>query len=283
MYNQAITGQIYTKTFKAYVQLDGVTISPFHDIPLYPGKGEDTVNIVNEIPRFENAKFEINKEEKMNPIMQDTKKGIVRFVPNIFPSKGYPWNYGAIPQTWEDPEIRDGLVNELGDNDPVDVIEIGKKRKKIGEVYQAKILGCLALIDKGECDWKVLVIDMEDGNASVLNSIEDVEKVYSGLLDLTFKWFRDYKIPSGSPENVFGFGGEFKGRDIAMEIVKNAHMSWKRLMKGPAGNGISKCNSQVSESPYRIEKDFEVEGNKQVVSTELPECVYEYYFVPQGQ
>lgn len=34
----------------------------------------------------------------MNPIVQDTKKGKLRFVRNCFPHKGYIWNYGALPQ-----------------------------------------------------------------------------------------------------------------------------------------------------------------------------------------
>ena len=192
MYTQISTGEKYAKTFKTYIQLDGAIVSPFHDVPLYPQHSEDIVNVVNEIPRFENAKFEISKKERMNPIMQDTKRGEVRFVPNIFPSKGYPWNYGAIPQTWEDPTVEDKFVKEHGDNDPVDVIDIGNRRKEVGEVYQAKVLGCLALIDEGECDWKVVVVGIEDEKASFLNDIEDVEKIYPGLLSLTFAWFRDY-------------------------------------------------------------------------------------------
>lgn len=30
--------------------------------------------------------------------MEDEKKGKLRFVDNVFPHKGYIWNYGAIPQ-----------------------------------------------------------------------------------------------------------------------------------------------------------------------------------------
>lgn len=40
----------------------------------------------------------ISKENVMNPIIQDTKKGKLRFVRNCFPHKGYIWNYGAFPQ-----------------------------------------------------------------------------------------------------------------------------------------------------------------------------------------
>lgn len=41
---------------------------------------------------------QISKEETLNPIKQDVKKGKLRFVRNCFPHKGYLWNYGAFPQ-----------------------------------------------------------------------------------------------------------------------------------------------------------------------------------------
>lgn len=41
---------------------------------------------------------EIATEEPLNPIKQDIKKGKLRYVANIFPHKGYIWNYGALPQ-----------------------------------------------------------------------------------------------------------------------------------------------------------------------------------------
>ena len=41
---------------------------------------------------------QIKVSEPLNPIMQDVKKGNVRFVNNCFPYHGYIWNYGALPQ-----------------------------------------------------------------------------------------------------------------------------------------------------------------------------------------
>lgn len=65
------------------------------------------------------------QEEKLNPILQDSKKGKARFVHNCFPHHGYIWNYGAIPQTWENPELVDQHTQQKGDNDPIDICEIG--------------------------------------------------------------------------------------------------------------------------------------------------------------
>lgn len=73
-------------------------ISPFHDIPLYADEANKIFNMVVEIPRWTNAKMEINRVEPLNPIKQDTKKGKLRYVANCFPHHGYIWNYGALPQ-----------------------------------------------------------------------------------------------------------------------------------------------------------------------------------------
>ncbi|KAM7507192.1 hypothetical protein LguiA_017645 [Lonicera macranthoides] len=87
-------------------------------------------------------------DEPFIPIKQDTKKGKLCYYPyNI------NWNYGLLPQTWEDPSFANLEVEgAFGDNDPVDVVEIGESRGKIGEILKVKPLGALAIIDEGEFD-----------------------------------------------------------------------------------------------------------------------------------
>jgi inorganic pyrophosphatase len=133
---------------------------------------------------------EISKSESFNPILQDTKKGKLRFVRNCFPHKGYLWNYGAFPQTWEDPNAMHPETKANGDDDPLDVCEIGEAVGYTGQVKQVKILGIMALLDEGETDWKVIVVDVNDPLASKLNDIEDVERHMPGLIRATNEWFR---------------------------------------------------------------------------------------------
>lgn len=45
-----------------------------------------------------------------------------------------------------------------------------------------KVVGTLALIDEGETDWKLVGIDVSDPAAAEINSTEDVEKHFPGLL-----------------------------------------------------------------------------------------------------
>lgn len=77
-----------------------------------------------------------------------------------------------------------------GDNDPIDALEIGSRVATRGEVVQVKVLGVLALIDEGETDWKVLTIDVTDPVADQLNDVNDIEKVFPGLLKATLEWFK---------------------------------------------------------------------------------------------
>ena len=55
---------------------------------------------------------------------------------------------------------------------------------------EVKVLGTLAMIDDGEADWKMIVIDTEDPLASELNNLDDVERVMPGFLAATREWFR---------------------------------------------------------------------------------------------
>jgi len=141
-----------------------------------------------------------------------------------------------------------------GDNDPLDVCEIGEQVGYVGQVKQVKVLGIMALLDEGETDWKVLVVDVHDPLASKLNDIEDVERHLPGLVRATNEWFRIYKIPDGKPENAFAFSGEAKNKKYATEIIHECHEAWRRLITGetPAKSAdyeIALANITIENSP----------------------------------
>jgi len=231
-YTPRIIGSPNTFEHRVYIERNGNVISPFHDLPLFADPNNGIFNMIVEIPRWTNSKMEISKEEPFNPIKQDIKRGKLRYVRNCFPHHGYIWNYGAFPQTWEDPSQTHAETKAKGDNDPLDVCEIGENVGYVGQVKQVKILGIMALLDEGETDWKVIVVDIHDPLASKLNDIEDVERHLPGLIRATNEWFRIYKIPDGKPENVFAFSAEAKNRKYATEIVHECHEAWRRLISG---------------------------------------------------
>lgn len=245
-----------TLEHRVYIEKDGVPISPFHDIPLYANEQKTVLNMVVEIPRWTNAKQEISKEEFLNPIKQDVKKGKLRYVRNCFPHKGYLWNYGAFPRTWEDPNVVHPETKAKGDNDPLDVCEIGELVGYTGQIKQVKVLGVMALLDEEETDWKIIVIDVNDPLAPKLNDVEDVERHLPGLLRATNEWFRIYKIPDGKPENQFAFSGECKNKKYAEEVIRECADAWDRLITGatPSG-GVSTANVTNENSKDLVGRD----------------------------
>ncbi|KAG8134464.1 hypothetical protein E2320_007572 [Naja naja] len=234
-YDTEQRGRLHSAEFRLYFKNSkGKYISPFHDIPLFADSNEDeevpakrsknngneiVLNMIVEVPRWTNAKMEIATKEPLNPIKQDVKKGKLRYIANIFPHKGYIWNYGALPQTWEDPKHTDDNTGCCGDNDPIDVCEIGAQVRTLGEVVKVKALGIVGLIDEGETDWKVIAISVDDPYAQKIHDIDDVRKFFPGYLEATVDWCRLYKVPDGKPENKFAFNGTFKDKNPNHEYV----------------------------------------------------------------
>lgn len=230
-------------------------ISPFHDIPLFADEDARLFNMVVEIPRWTNAKMEIATKEKLNPIKQDVKKGALRYVKNPFPHKGYIWNYGAIPQTWENPAHVDPSTSCKGDNDPIDVLDIGSQVHARGAVIQVKVLGVMALIDEGETDWKIIAIDAQDPLSCQMNDITDVELLMPGLLKATHEWFKVYKIPDGKPANQFAFNGQPKNREFAEKTIMETNKFWKELMSSTEQQELDRTNVSVAGSAGHVTSD----------------------------
>uniref|UniRef100_A0A673HPW7 inorganic diphosphatase n=1 Tax=Sinocyclocheilus rhinocerous TaxID=307959 RepID=A0A673HPW7_9TELE len=184
-------------------------------------------NMVVEVPRWSNAEMEVNSnKEPLNPIKQAVKKGKLRYVANIFPHKGYICNYGALPQTWEDPSHTDEETMCCGDNDPIDVCEISSKVCATGQVIQVKVRTPM-LRDLTVSHWflccyfMICIYDCVISVSASLTGIEDVRKTKPGHLEATVDWFKKYKVPDGKPENRFAFNGQFK--DKVMVILFNLY------------------------------------------------------------
>lgn len=276
----------YSLGFKKYLASSKSTpLSFIHDLSLNASPQAKTVDMVVEIPRYEQGKFEISKELAGNPIVQDTKKGKLRFINNIFPFAGYPVNYGALPQTWEDPSLGVEIDGKTvyGDNDPLDVCEIGDEATfAIGQQQNVKVLGCLAMIDDGELDYKLLTISSNHRLASKLNSPEDVEKELPGLLSGLQGWLRDYKLPMGKPQNEFGFEGKWLGQDKAWEVISECHHRWQMLVNGEVtGDSFPSIeNYTLNSTPgFKITSENDILVNEDIKDEEIPiESKHIYYY-----
>jgi len=162
----------------------------------------------------------------LNPIRQDTnKRGEPRLV-----SEPYPFNYGAFPQTWENPFVPDKWTSFVGDKDPLDVCEIGSGVYYPGDIVTVKVLGILGLLGNGdETDWKIIVIDVTDPLAKELNDASDLS---TDVVHRIVEFFTFYKVPNGENPSSFVFDGQLLNKTFATTVVEDKHSEWKQLMQG---------------------------------------------------
>jgi len=182
-----------------FVDGEGKEMSPWHDIDLYTGE-EGVVKCFFEHPKGSTPNQHLATAGANNPIS---------------------WNAGFAPQTYEDPNDNDGYS---GDNDPVDVVEIGSAPIAKGAVAQVKVVGVLAMIDWGELDNKIIVIRKDDPLFGEVNDIADVDAKCPGLLDSMREWFRG----DGDPENP---DDDERALDKAhaVETLAQSHAAWISL------------------------------------------------------
>jgi len=225
-------GEFGTTEFTMDFKEGDAVISPWHDIPLEAGDG--LYNMLTEIPKMTFKKMEVATKVPGNPIMQDEKKGKARLYHGpIF------WNYGCLPQTWEDPGVKGDadVGGAFGDDDPVDVVEIGEGSLEMGSVTPIKALGCLSMIDDGELDWKVLAIAKGDKHFDDINDVDDIDKFYPGTVSGVREWFRWYKTPDGKPVNGFGHGEKALDAAKTKEVIEETNGFYKKLMAGETEAG----------------------------------------------
>ena len=224
------SGQYGEKDYSVTVKSSGH--SPWHDLPLYPrGESDKTfVTMVVEIPMYTTAKMELQKDIYMNPIKQDLNDdGSVRYYKYGNPQ----FNYGFLPQTWEDPDV---ILNGYGgDDDPLDAIELGTEESPLpmGSVVTCKVIGALKLIDGGETDTKILVI-----RESLMNRVSDLtslERYSPGTINRLVDWLKRYKTADGKKENAL-VSDIPSGPADAIELIDIANEGWRSLKSGSRAN-----------------------------------------------
>ena len=197
---------------------DGKDVSYWHSIDYK--NGEQNYNFVCEIPQFSKRKIEMSKELTNNPLIHDIKDNKYRYY-----HQPIYWNYGFIPQTWENPNIK--IEGYMGDGDPLDVVEIGTKKLKIGKIYKVKILGSLCLVDKDEIDWKIIGINQDDEFYKIYKNIHDVPQY---ILNGIREWFRWYKYKDNII-NSFLYQEKFLGFEFTKKIIDRYHYEWLHNLK----------------------------------------------------
>lgn len=97
-------------------------------------------------------------------------------------------------------------------------------------MVKVKVLGCLAMIDDGETDWKVICIATDDVLAPKLNDIDDVERLMPGTISVMREWLRNYKTVDGKPQNAFGMEEKAMNREYTLKV----RPAWPDSLGSPA-------------------------------------------------
>lgn len=226
MFQIKTEGEPNTEDYSVYVLqntpglMDIARASPLFAVPLYSKENYEVLHMICEIPKGTKEKMEVILDDPGHPIKQDiTDDGKLR----VYKHGPIPWNYGMLPQTYEDPKVKCDITGLYGDGDPMDVIDIGSQTLSTGEVIKLKPLGVLPLIDEGEIDWKVIGINVKDELAEHLNDIDDVESILPGMLNEIKEWFRIYKVAENKPPNEFAMDGNYQNCEFVWKIVAEAH------------------------------------------------------------
>lgn len=156
----------------------------WHDIE--PGT-KDEINVIVEIPRGSNNKYEIDKAT-----------GLIALDRVLHTAQTFPFDYGFVPQTlWDD-------------NDALDVIVLTTNPLASGMLVRVRPVALMEMTDSGEEDSKVIAVPTDDPRWSPTkdladlnpHTIKEIEHFYS-----TYKQLQKKEVV------VRGFKGAAEARE----------------------------------------------------------------------
>ena len=156
-------------------------------------KAPELVNVLIEVPLDSRVKYEFDKETEM--ITVD------RF---LFFDKGYPANYGFIPDTLS------------GDGDPVDVLVLCPLPLAPGVVIEAKPIGMLETEDEKGQDAKLVAVPTEKVNPEY-GRYNDISELPEEITEKIKFFFENYK--KNEPGKWVKVSG-WKDKAAAIEEIK---------------------------------------------------------------
>ena len=153
--------------------------------------------------------MEVETDLVGNPIVQDQKKDKKTGEKYLRHYGLNPmFNYGMIPQTWENARHTDAETGLFGDNDPIDIVDMTNRDMSMFEIPHMKVLGALCMIDEGELDWKILAVEESFAKLHGIRDVESFSQHHPGAVKDIIHWFRIYKTLDGKPENSFGYNDQ---------------------------------------------------------------------------
>lgn len=177
-----------------------MNLNLWHDVTLGE-KTPEEFNVIIEIPKGSNNKYEIDKET-----------GLIALDRANYSTAPYPVDYGFAPQTlWED-------------NDALDVAVLTTWPLNVGVVVKVRPVAVIEMIDDGESDFKIIAVPVKDRR---WEGVQDLKDINSHQLKEITHFFETYKsLKSDTDRHVV----EIKGigdKNAAVEAVKKSIEMYK--------------------------------------------------------
>lgn len=166
------------------------------------GKLPQSVNAIIEIPKGSKCKYEIDKDY-----------GLLKLDRVLFSSVMYPANYGFIPRTYCD------------DNDPLDILVICSQEVVPLCLLEAKVIGVMHMVDKGERDDKIIAVAAHDMSVNHINDIADLPPHTENEIT---RFFEDYKKLEHSNAVTVE---RFEGKEVAYRIIEESIELYKQTFQ----------------------------------------------------
>ncbi len=167
-------------------------IHPWHDLPAGKDAPHEVLAVV-EIPSRSRNKYELDKAS-----------GLFRLDRLLYSAVHYPGDYGFIPQTLAE------------DGDPCDILVLTTEPTFTGCLIDARPIGLLRMLDRGEHDDKVLAVPAED---PFQNEFSEYTDLPSHTLREIAHFFEIYKDLEGKRVQVVGWEGSAAAREEVQRSI----------------------------------------------------------------
>ncbi len=179
-------------------------IHPWRDLP--PGKHPpEEVTALIEIPSGSRNKYELDKDS-----------GLMRLDRVLYSAVHYPGDYGFIPRTLHE------------DGDPCDILVLVNEPTFPGCQIDARPIGVLMMLDRGEPDDKILAVPSNDPYYSEYFDIADIPQHYLKEVE---HFFHIYKDLEGRRVQTVGWEKSVKAMRVIMDSIGRYAETY--LLQGP--------------------------------------------------
>jgi len=233
----SVEGVFKSSSYRLNFEYLNERFNPWHRIPGLIDLERLIVSMVVETPKNESYCMRLSTTEDGGSILhvieefkgsnRNSRLNSLKILekPNLF-------NFGYIPQTFEDGDIIDPNTDLYGNNRPLNIIEISEYKNKtiytIGSIIKVKIIGAIPVIlqNSNIQEWFLIGISMDNPLSKTLEEISNTEY---GIRDLLIESIKNYFNPEIP---IIGINSNtFIDSTKAFEIYKSSHLKWKNLME----------------------------------------------------